>query len=171
MTLVCGTDTLQAKVCFPLSLPVTSLMPRARRNVRRCVQGEGRHHQPDRRTQKDSARSRRRGRPEHRHSRDQSVEGTQGRQHRQVRLPHTLSHDHTNPYSCRLLDIVHADQKLYLVFEFLDVDLKRYMEHANTSGTPMSIEISKVRCHPRRLGARAGCVATCAPFEAMQARE
>ena len=47
---------------------------------------------------------------------------------------------------CRLLDIVHADQKLYLVFEFLDVDLKRYMEHANTSGTPISIDISKVRC-------------------------
>lgn len=46
----------------------------------------------------------------------------------------------------RLLDIVHADQKLYLVFEFLDVDLKRYMEHANTSGTPISIDISKVRC-------------------------
>ena len=44
----------------------------------------------------------------------------------------------------RLLDIVHADQKLYLVFEFLDVDLKRYMEHANTSGTPISIDISKV---------------------------
>lgn len=43
-----------------------------------------------------------------------------------------------------MLDIVHADQKLYLVFEFLDVDLKRYMEHANTSGTPISIEISKV---------------------------
>lgn len=48
-------------------------------------------------------------------------------------------------FGLRLLDIVHADQKLYLVFEFLDVDLKRYMEHANTSGTPISIEISKVR--------------------------
>lgn len=46
----------------------------------------------------------------------------------------------------RLLDIVHADQKLYLVFEFLDVDLKRYMEHANTNGTPISIDICKVRC-------------------------
>lgn len=44
----------------------------------------------------------------------------------------------------RLLDIVHAEQKLYLVFEFLDVDLKRYMENANTSGTPISIGIVKV---------------------------
>jgi hypothetical protein len=29
---------------------------------------------------------------------------------------------------CRLLDIVHSDAKLYLVFEFLDMDLKRYMD-------------------------------------------
>jgi len=47
----------------------------------------------------------------------------------------------------RLLDIVHADQKLYLVFEFLDVDLKRYMENANSSGSPISIEISKKFTH------------------------
>ncbi|CAE7068631.1 unnamed protein product [Rhizoctonia solani] len=31
-----------------------------------------------------------------------------------------------------LLDIVHADSKLYLVFEFLDMDLKRYMETVNS---------------------------------------
>ena len=30
--------------------------------------------------------------------------------------------------SYRLLDIVHSDAKLYLVFEFLDSDLKRYMD-------------------------------------------
>ena len=28
----------------------------------------------------------------------------------------------------RLLDIVHSDAKLYLVFEFLDCDLKKYMD-------------------------------------------
>lgn len=28
----------------------------------------------------------------------------------------------------RLLDIVHSDAKLYLVFEFLDMDLKKYMD-------------------------------------------
>ena len=28
----------------------------------------------------------------------------------------------------RLLDIVHSDAKLYLVFEFLDLDLKKYMD-------------------------------------------
>ena len=44
----------------------------------------------------------------------------------------------------RLLDIVHADQKLYLVFEFLDVDLKRYMETANQNGSPITMKIVKV---------------------------
>jgi len=47
----------------------------------------------------------------------------------------------------RLLDIVHADQKLYLVFEFLDVDLKRYMEFGNQNGTPMSLDIVKKFTH------------------------
>ena len=45
----------------------------------------------------------------------------------------------------RLLDIVHADQKLYLVFEFLDVDLKRYIETGNQNRTPISLPIVKVR--------------------------
>ena len=50
--------------------------------------------------------------------------------------------------SVRLLDIVHADQKLYLVFEFLDVDLKRYMEAGNSQGTPITLELCQVCvCH------------------------
>ena len=44
----------------------------------------------------------------------------------------------------RLLDIVHADNKLYLVFEFIDVDLKRYIEHGNHAGKPISLTITKV---------------------------
>lgn len=48
----------------------------------------------------------------------------------------------------RLLDIVHADQKLYLVFEFLEVDLKRYMENGNKAGRPITPEIVKVRGQP-----------------------
>ena len=47
--------------------------------------------------------------------------------------------------SLRLFDIVHADQKLYLVFEFLDVDLKRYMENGNKTGRPITPAIVKVR--------------------------
>ena len=49
------------------------------------------------------------------------------------------------PFLIRLLDIVHADQKLYLVFEFLDVDLKRYIETGNQNRTPISLQIVKVR--------------------------
>ena len=45
----------------------------------------------------------------------------------------------------RLLEIVHADQKLYLVFEFLDMDLKRFMDRGNACGTPISPELVKAR--------------------------
>ena len=44
----------------------------------------------------------------------------------------------------RLLDIVHAEQKNYLIFKFLDVDLKCY---TNISGMPISIGIVKVSWH------------------------
>ncbi|KAF9466772.1 Pkinase-domain-containing protein [Collybia nuda] len=52
----------------------------------------------------------------------------------------------------KLLDIVHADQKLYLVFEFLDVDLKRYMENGNSSRTPITPEIVKKFTHQLNSG-------------------
>ncbi|EPS96765.1 hypothetical protein FOMPIDRAFT_1025270 [Fomitopsis schrenkii] len=61
----------------------------------------------------------------------------------------------------RLLDIVHADAKLYLVFEFLDVDLKRYMEQANKVGSPITPDMVKkftyqlnaglLYCHSHRI--------------------
>ncbi|KAG8893050.1 Cyclin-dependent kinase catalytic subunit, partial [Tulasnella sp. 408] len=35
-----------------------------------------------------------------------------------------------DPNIVSLLDIVHDDNKLFLVFEFLDLDLKHYMEAA-----------------------------------------
>ena len=44
----------------------------------------------------------------------------------------------------RLLDIVHSDTKLYLVFEFLDLDLKRYMDKVG-DGEGMGADIVKVR--------------------------
>lgn len=43
----------------------------------------------------------------------------------------------------RLLDIVHSDTKLYLVFEFLDLDLKRYMDKVG-DGEGMGADIVKV---------------------------
>lgn len=44
----------------------------------------------------------------------------------------------------RLLDITHNDTKLYLVFEFLDSDLKRYMDKVG-DGPGMGPDIVKVR--------------------------
>lgn len=44
---------------------------------------------------------------------------------------------------CRLFDIVHSDTKLYLVFEFLDMDLKRYMDKVG-DGEGMGPDIVKV---------------------------
>ncbi|KAF8907028.1 kinase-like domain-containing protein [Gymnopilus junonius] len=52
----------------------------------------------------------------------------------------------------RLLDIVHADQKLYLVFEFLDVDLKRYIETLNQNRNSISAEIVKKFTHQLNSG-------------------
>lgn len=42
-----------------------------------------------------------------------------------------------------LFDIVHSDTKLYLVFEFLDMDLKRYMDKVG-EGDGMGPDIVKV---------------------------
>ncbi len=44
---------------------------------------------------------------------------------------------------CRLFDIVHSETKLYLVFEFLDMDLKRYMDKVG-DGDGMGPDIVKV---------------------------
>ncbi|KAH7102850.1 Pkinase-domain-containing protein [Auriculariales sp. MPI-PUGE-AT-0066] len=61
----------------------------------------------------------------------------------------------------KLLDIVHQDQKLYLVFEHLDMDLKRFMDMRNTKRDPISLELCKkfsyqlnlgiVYCHAHRI--------------------
>ncbi|RUS18361.1 cell division control protein [Endogone sp. FLAS-F59071] len=41
----------------------------------------------------------------------------------------------------RLLDIIHNETKLYLVFEFLDMDLKKYMDAAGSQGmTPQHVK-------------------------------
>lgn len=37
----------------------------------------------------------------------------------------------------RLLDVVHSEKKLYLVFEFLSQDLKKYMDSAPASELPL----------------------------------
>ena len=44
----------------------------------------------------------------------------------------------------RLLNIVHSDTKLYLVFEFLDMDLKRYMDAKTKRDEALEIPVVKV---------------------------
>ena len=45
----------------------------------------------------------------------------------------------------RLLDIVHAESKLYLVFEFLDLDLKKYMDKLPEDGPGSMLEPELVK--------------------------
>lgn len=39
----------------------------------------------------------------------------------------------------RLLDVMHSEKKLYLVFEFLSQDLKKYMDSTLTSELPLHL--------------------------------
>ncbi|KAK0548831.1 Cyclin-dependent kinase catalytic subunit [Tilletia horrida] len=41
----------------------------------------------------------------------------------------------------RLFDVIHQDSKLYLVFEFLDLDLKKYMEKVSSNPDGMNADI------------------------------
>ena len=52
---------------------------------------------------------------------------------------------HLTPSLYRLLDTLYYEARLYLVFEFLDNDLKRYQEIKNTACTPLSTDLIKVR--------------------------
>lgn len=49
-----------------------------------------------------------------------------------------------------LLDVVHNDSKLYLVFEFLDLDLKRYMDTVKKDNgfSPMHVKVASGCCRP-----------------------
>jgi len=50
-----------------------------------------------------------------------------------------------NLFNCsfdRLLDVVHSEKKLFLVFEYLDRDLKKYMDSVPAGG--ISLPLVKV---------------------------
>jgi serine/threonine protein kinase len=53
---------------------------------------------------------------------------------REISILKELNH----PAVVRLMDVIHQDAKLYLVFEYLDADLKRYMD--GNPLTPMLIK-------------------------------
>ena len=54
-----------------------------------------------------------------------------------------LSYMMQNSYF-RLLDVIHSEKKLFLVFEYLNQDLKKYMDTAPPSG--ISFPLVKVSC-------------------------
>ncbi|KAJ1995023.1 Cyclin-dependent kinase catalytic subunit [Dimargaris cristalligena] len=62
---------------------------------------------------------------------------------REISLLKELDHDNI----VRLLDIVHSEAKLYLVFEFLDLDLKRYME----TTAPLGLSAEHVKSYMHQL--------------------
>lgn len=60
---------------------------------------------------------------------------------REISLLKELDH----PNIVNLLDIIHSDTKLYLIFEFLDLDLKKYMDSTAPKG--LSKELVKSYTH------------------------
>ncbi|KAK7018457.1 Pkinase-domain-containing protein [Favolaschia claudopus] len=69
---------------------------------------------------------------------------------REISLLRELNEEHI----VRLLDIMHVDQKLYLVFEYLDVDLKRYIENGNRDHVPIAPHVVKKFTHHLTAGLR-----------------
>lgn len=61
---------------------------------------------------------------------EQEDEGVPSTAIREISLLKEMKHDNV----VRLLDIVHSEAKLYLVFEFLDLDLKKYMDKVEKVG-------------------------------------
>lgn len=67
---------------------------------------------------------------------DSEADGVPSTAIREISLLKEL--DHLN--IVKLLDIIHTDNKLFLVFEFLNQDLKKYMEmYENRNGLPMNL--------------------------------
>ncbi|XP_075922263.1 cyclin-dependent kinase 2-like isoform X2 [Petromyzon marinus] len=63
------------------------------------------------------------------------TEGVPSTAIREISLLRELNH----PNIVRLLTIIHSEKKLYLVFELLDQDLKKFMDNATPSGIPLPL--------------------------------
>ncbi|XP_060081900.1 cyclin-dependent kinase 2-like [Ylistrum balloti] len=66
---------------------------------------------------------------------DAESEGVPSTAIREISLLKELDHQSV----VRLLDVVHSEKKLYLVFEYLNQDLKKYMDSCPPSGLPSSL--------------------------------
>ena len=70
---------------------------------------------------------------------DSEQDGVPSTAIREISLLKELNHDNI----VKLLDIIHADNKLFLVFEYLNQDLKKYMElYTARNGLPLPLVIS-----------------------------
>ncbi|XP_038644945.1 cyclin-dependent kinase 2-like isoform X4 [Scyliorhinus canicula] len=66
---------------------------------------------------------------------DAEMEGVPSTAIREISLLKELNH----PNIVKLLDVIHSEKKLYLVFEFLNQDLKKYMDSAPPTGLPLQL--------------------------------
>ncbi|KAK7092589.1 cyclin-dependent kinase 2-like [Littorina saxatilis] len=66
---------------------------------------------------------------------DAESEGVPSTAIREISLLKELDHDNV----VKLLDVIHYEKKLYLVFEYLDRDLKKYMDNAPPEGIPSDL--------------------------------
>uniref|UniRef100_L7M2B0 Putative cyclin-dependent kinase 2 n=1 Tax=Rhipicephalus pulchellus TaxID=72859 RepID=L7M2B0_RHIPC len=70
---------------------------------------------------------------------ESEAEGVPSTAIREIALLKELRH----PNIVRLLDVVPNDQKLYLVFEYMSEDLKKHMDRAASSKTPLAVNLVK----------------------------
>jgi len=66
---------------------------------------------------------------------DSETDGVPSTAIREIALLKELSHDNI----VRLLNIIHCEKKLYLVFEFMTLDLKKYIDSTGPNGLPMPL--------------------------------
>jgi hypothetical protein len=154
-------------------------------HVRGGVQGQGPVHQRDDRAQEDPAGAGRRGRPVHRHPRDLPPQGDAAPEHRQVSrqqpaaslllccrliyntrgfslslscwLAAGADYGRTD-CSCRLQDVVHNDKCIYLVFEYLDLDLKKHMDSSTDFNNHRIVKVAQsVGCYASTRSPAAFC--------------